>query len=104
MNQEIMTMTTTLFCTPPQLAGETGIDVRIIRDMCEKKIIPCEIYNGRYRILHNKSLKILAKRAEDFEGHYRPERSAVLMGIHTTNERKRTAKQQLVLDRLRGLA
>ena len=95
---------TTLFCTPPQLAEETGIDVRIIRDMCEKKIIPCEIYNGRYRILHIKALKILTKRAEDFEGHYRPERSAVLMGINATRERKRTVKQQLVLDRLRGFA
>jgi len=95
---------TTLFCTPPQLAEETGIDVRIIRDMCEKKIIPCEIYNGRYRILHTKAVKILTQRAEEFEGHYRPERSAVLMGIDATRERKRTVKQQLVLDRLRGFA
>ncbi len=96
----------TLFCTPPQLAEETGIDARIIRDMCEKKIIPCEIYNGRYRILNSKALKILTKRAEEFEGHYRPERSAVLEAIRANRvtARQRTAKQQLVLDKLRGLA
>jgi len=94
----------TIFCTPPQLSEELGIDVRIIRDICEKKIIPSEIYNGRYRILHSRSVKILTQRAEDFEGHYRPERSAVLAGIDATRERKRTVKQQLVLDRLRGFA
>jgi hypothetical protein len=96
----------TIFCTPPQFAEETGIDVRIIRDMCEKKIIPCEIYNGRYRILHSKALKILTKRAEEFEGHYRPERSAVLEAIRAnrSSARQRTAKQQLVFDQLRGLA
>lgn len=97
---------TTLFCTPPQLAEEIGIDVRIVRDMCEKKIIPSEIYNGRYRILHGKAIKILIQRSEEFEGHYRPEHSAVLEAIRATRttQKLRTAKQQLALDRLRGLA
>jgi len=96
----------TLFCTPPQLAEETGIDARIIRDMCEKKIIPSEMYNGRYRILHSKAIKILTTRAEEFEGHYRPERSAVLEAIRANRatQKQRTAKQQLALDSLRGLA
>ena len=95
----------TLFCTPPKLAKETGIDVRIVRDMCEKKIIPSELYNGRYRILRGKAIKILIQRSEEFEGHYRPERSAVLEAIRAnrTTPRQRTAKQQLALDRLRGL-
>jgi len=98
-------MPTTLFCTPPQLSEEVGIDVRIIRDMCEKKIIPCEIYNGRYRILRARSVRILTKRAEEFEGHYRPECSPVLEAIRAKRAmvRKRTAKQQLVLDRISGL-
>lgn len=93
-----------IFCTPPKLAEETGIDVRTIREMCERRIIPCELRKGRYRILHDKAVKILTKRAEEFEGHYRPERSAVLAAIDATRERKRSAKRQLALDRLRGLA
>lgn len=98
-------MAPTLFCTPPKLAKETGIDVRVIRDMCEKKILPCEIYNGRYRILHDRAIRILTKRAEDFEGHYRPERSAVLEAIRANRpgNKKISPKQQLALDKLRGL-
>ncbi len=89
-----------------QFAKETGIDVRIIRDMCEKKIIPSEIYNGRYRILREKAIRKLTKRAEEFEGHYRPECSPALEAIRAKRAitRKRTAKQQLALDQLRGLA
>lgn len=98
--------TKTMFCTPPKLSKETGLDVRVIREMCERKIIPCEIYNGRYHILHDRAIRILAKRAEEFEGHYRPERSAVLEAIRANRpaNKKRSAKQQLALDRLRGLA
>ena len=95
-----------LFCTPPQLAQETGLDVRMIREMCEKKILPSEIYKRRYRILHDRAIRILVNRAEDFEGHYRPEPSAVLEAIRAKKPaaKKKSAKQQLALDKLRGWA
>jgi len=102
--------TATMFCTPPKLAEETGLDVRTIREMCKKKILPSEIYNGRYHILHDRAIRILAKRAEEFEGHYRPEPSLVLEALRARERenkpaaKKRSAKQQLALDRLRGLA
>jgi hypothetical protein len=103
-------VTATMFCTPPKLAEETGLDVRTIREMCEKKILPSEIYKGRYHILYDKAIRILSKRAEEFEGHYRPEPSLVLEALRARERenrpatKKRSAKQQLALDRLRGLA
>lgn len=98
-----------VFCTPPILAKITGLDVREIRRMCELKIIPNELTDkGRYRILRDKALRILTKRAESFEGHFREEQSSVMEAIRRRREAESSKKLskagQKHLDRMRYLA
>lgn len=59
-----------IFSSTKKISEISGIHIKKIREYYKLQLIPNEKVNRDYRIITQKALDILKKRAEDFVGHY----------------------------------